>query len=70
MMWDKELAEIPIDSLLENDGMVAVWCTNATSHIDALIKDIFPRWGVKFISQWFWLKVRSVFSPFLSDVTP
>lgn len=58
MMWNEELAEIPINSLLENDGLVAVWCTNSKTHIDDVKTKIFPKWGIEFVSEWFWLKVN------------
>jgi len=57
MMWNEELAEIPISNLLDTNGLVVVWCTNAESHISSLKNKIFPRWGVQFIAEWFWLKV-------------
>ncbi|XP_075215497.1 methyltransferase like 4 [Lycorma delicatula] len=57
MMYDKEISSIPLQRLLEKDGLVAVWCTNSPSHLKALTDDIFPSWSIKYVSTWFWIKV-------------
>lgn len=60
MIYDCELASIPIGEFLEDDGFVVVWCTNSTQHFDKLVSEIFPSWGVSFAGKWYWIKVRLV----------
>ncbi|CAL8088654.1 unnamed protein product [Orchesella dallaii] len=54
---DDGIAKLPINKLLKEDGIVVVWCTNAKSHQDALINEIFRDWNVKYLETWYWLKV-------------
>lgn len=58
-MYNSELKDLPIGPLLAKEGLVAVWCTNSPSHIDDLINDIFPVWGIQYVATWYWLKVGS-----------
>jgi N6-adenosine-specific RNA methylase IME4 len=57
MMYDKDLADIPIATLTAPGSLVAVWCTNSVSHLTCLQNEIFPAWGMIYIGQWYWLKV-------------
>ena len=57
MMYSKDLSDIPIATLTAPGSLVAVWCTNSVSHLTCLQNEIFPTWGIKYIGQWFWLKV-------------
>ncbi|KAK9881897.1 hypothetical protein WA026_018093 [Henosepilachna vigintioctopunctata] len=57
MMYNSDLKEVQIENLLGENGLVAVWCTNSAQHITALKEDIFPKWGIRFTSKWYWLKV-------------
>lgn len=66
MMYNEDIASIPVANLLGPDCLVAVWCTNSPSNIDALKNTIFPQWGVTYISTWYWLKITVDYQP----VTP
>ncbi|KAJ8883411.1 hypothetical protein PR048_015254 [Dryococelus australis] len=57
MMYDEDVAQLPISSLAASGALVAVWCTNADSHLSAIRNSLFPAWGVTYIGKWFWLKV-------------
>lgn len=57
MMYSDDLVNIPIDSLLSPDGLIAVWCTNSQQHLNNLLNNIFIKWNVKFVAKMFWLKV-------------
>ncbi|XP_012254993.2 N(6)-adenine-specific methyltransferase METTL4 [Athalia rosae] len=59
MMYNEELAKIPIGKLLSPNGIVAVWCTNAPSHLRSISNEIFPAWGVTYKAKWFWVKITS-----------
>lgn len=56
-MYNDKLAEIPLQTLLNKNGIIVIWCTNAPSHLQSLTEDIFPSWGVVLKSKWYWLKV-------------
>ncbi|EFA06597.2 N(6)-adenine-specific methyltransferase METTL4 [Tribolium castaneum] len=57
MMFNHDLKNLPLENHLKPDGLVAVWCTNSMQHLTALRDEIFPKWGVKFVSKWYWVKV-------------
>lgn len=57
-MYNEELAKIPIGRLLSSNGIVAVWCTNAPSHLRSISDEMFPAWGVTYQAKWFWVKVK------------
>lgn len=60
MMYNSDLKEIPIEQLLEDNGLVVVWCTNSQQHLDDLTVEIFSKWNVSFLGKWFWLKVITI----------
>ncbi|XP_063830740.1 N(6)-adenine-specific methyltransferase METTL4 [Ostrinia nubilalis] len=63
MMYNKDIASIPVKNLLASDCIIAVWCTNAQSNIDAVKNLIFPKWGVEYVTTWYWLKVTIDLKP-------
>lgn len=56
-MVDNDLAQLPIDKFLNENGLVCVWCTNSQSHIDSLKSILFPTWKVEYVACWYWIKV-------------
>ncbi|XP_024939491.1 methyltransferase-like protein 4 isoform X2 [Cephus cinctus] len=69
MMYNEDLIKIPIGKLLSTNGVVAVWCTNAPSHLRSISNDMFPAWGVKFQAKWYWVKVTRSGKP-VCDFNP
>lgn len=63
MMYHKDIANIPIKDLFSENSLIAVWCTNAPSNINAVKDILFPAWGVQYIATWFWLKVTIEMTP-------
>ncbi|XP_017876673.1 methyltransferase-like protein 4 [Ceratina calcarata] len=57
MMYNDELAKIPIGKLLCSNGLVAIWCTNAPSHLHSIFNNIFPSWGITYRAKWYWVKI-------------
>ncbi|CAL7942934.1 unnamed protein product [Xylocopa violacea] len=57
MMYNEELAKIPIGKLLCSNGLVAIWCTNAPSHLHSIFTNIFPSWGITYRAKWYWVKI-------------
>lgn len=63
MMYNEDIASIPVKELLSENSLVAVWCTNAPSNIDAVKNLIFPKWGVEYVTTWYWMKVTVDLKP-------
>ncbi|XP_043273744.1 N(6)-adenine-specific methyltransferase METTL4 isoform X2 [Venturia canescens] len=57
MMYNEELEKMPIENLLGKNGIVAVWCTNAPSHLNSILNEMFPAWGIVYVGKWYWVKV-------------
>lgn len=56
-MLDQDLAQLPISEFLTSNGLVCVWCTNSQNHIDSLKSILFPKWNIKYVACWYWIKV-------------
>ncbi|XP_047536308.1 N(6)-adenine-specific methyltransferase METTL4 [Vanessa atalanta] len=63
MMYNEDIASIPLKDLLSKNSLIAVWCTNALSNINAVKNIIFPEWGVEYVTTWYWLKVNIDLAP-------
>ena len=48
--------QIPIETMLETDGILVTWCTNSARHLDDL-KSAIKRWNLSVSAEWLWLKV-------------
>nr|CAD7569452.1 unnamed protein product [Timema californicum] len=70
MMYNKDLVEIPIASLIGPGSLVAVWCTNCESHVNSLKTSVFPAWGLSYLGKWFWIKVTRSGKPVCSFSDP
>ncbi|XP_039277530.1 N(6)-adenine-specific methyltransferase METTL4 isoform X1 [Nilaparvata lugens] len=57
MMFNDDISKIPVGDLLQNNGLVAMWCTNSANHLKSVKEEIFPSWGISYLSSWFWVKV-------------
>ncbi|XP_035434951.2 N(6)-adenine-specific methyltransferase METTL4 isoform X1 [Spodoptera frugiperda] len=66
MMYNEDIAAIPLQNLLAENCLVAVWCTNAPSNVAAVKNIIFPKWGVEYVGTWYWMKVTVDVQPLCS----
>ncbi|KAL4712591.1 hypothetical protein ACJJTC_007186 [Scirpophaga incertulas] len=57
MMYNEDIGNLPIKNLLSSNCLVVIWCTNSPSCIKSVIDEIFPKWGVEYLTTWYWLKV-------------
>eukprot|EP00092_Neocalanus_flemingeri_P018705 GFUD01020260.1.p1 GENE.GFUD01020260.1~~GFUD01020260.1.p1 ORF type:complete len:363 (+),score=128.56 GFUD01020260.1:166-1254(+) len=72
MMDNRDLEEMPVDRLLQDGGLVFVWCTNKVTH-RAAVTAWFVRWGVTMVGTWYWVKVTQhgeMVSQFSQDKQP
>lgn len=68
MLDNEAIGNIPVETLTDpNKTLVAVWCTNAPSAINAVIDRFFVKWQLKLVSTWYWIKVR-IFTHFFLAV--
>lgn len=58
MLYNEDICNLPIEKLTKENTIVAIWCTNSLSHIDAIKTDFLPKWNLKLIATWFWVKVH------------
>ncbi|XP_063688181.1 N(6)-adenine-specific methyltransferase METTL4-like [Bolinopsis microptera] len=65
-MFDK----IDVKSLLHDKGMIGMWVTNNTAHVQHVLKVLFPRWNLELITVCFWLKVTSSGVPVVPFISP
>ncbi|CAK1550790.1 unnamed protein product [Leptosia nina] len=63
MMYNEDIASLPISNVLADTCLIAVWCTNSPSNISAVKNLIFPNWGVEYVTTWFWLKLTIDLEP-------
>ena len=63
------LPSLPIAELADcrrgHGCLVAVWVTNKRSYWEWLVGTVFPAWGVRYVTTWYWLKVTNDGRPVL-----
>lgn len=57
MMNVNDILKIPVDHLVRDGGVVAVWSTSNPSHMQEFLQGLHT-WGVELVATWYWLKVR------------
>lgn len=63
MLNNEDIRDLPIDQLLSAKGFVVIWCTNSPSHKEAIEKEFLPKWKLKLIGIWHWMKVTKSGEP-------
>lgn len=59
MIDNNTLAEIPIEKMIHSKSIVAIWCTNSPQHQKSLLEVFLPKWDLKLVVKWFWIKLSS-----------
>lgn len=60
MLSNDDIKNIPMEHWTTvNRTMVAIWCTNAPTLIRTVLNDFLPKWNLKLIATWFWVKVMA-----------
>lgn len=58
MLTNEDIANIPVAKWTRVDHtLVAIWCTNAPSCIQAIREQFLAKWNLKLLATWFWIKV-------------
>lgn len=58
MLSNDHIASIPIEAVTQpNRTLVVIWCTNAPSMIQAVKETFLPKWNLRLLATWYWIKV-------------
>ena len=57
MLQDKEILQIPLENYVKHNSLIIIWCTNSDSHMNAIKNDFLPKWNLKLLTIWHWIKV-------------
>lgn len=61
MLTNEDIANTPIAKWTTvNHTLVAIWCTNAPSTIQAVREHFLKKWSLKLLATWIWIKVCSI----------
>lgn len=58
MLNESDLINIPIEQFIKLNSLVIIWCTNAPSHINFIKSKLLPKWNLKLLTFWYWIKVQ------------
>jgi len=58
MLDNEDVQSLPLEHLMSPGCLVVVWVTNKQSHIQFVTKQLFPRNSIKWLTSWYWLKVK------------
>lgn len=58
-LGEDEMLSLPVDRMLEQEGLVAIWVTNKRKLVELVRERLFPSWGVQPLAEWLWLKVSN-----------
>lgn len=53
----EDIASIPLENHIKTESLVVVWCTNSDTHISELKTRFIPKWNLKLIANWYWVKI-------------
>ncbi|XP_055321056.1 DNA N6-methyl methyltransferase [Sitodiplosis mosellana] len=64
MLSNDHIASIPIEMVTQpNRTLVAIWCTNAPSMIQAVKETFLSRWNLQLLATWYWMKITKYGEP-------
>ena len=55
----RSMSRLPVQSMLREGAVVAVWVTHDPKTWEVVQKHWFPAWGVRHACDWYWLKVTA-----------
>ncbi|XP_055383623.1 N(6)-adenine-specific methyltransferase METTL4 [Condylostylus longicornis] len=59
MMSHLEIENIPVEKFTAKNSIVIIWCTNSQQHQEAILNHFLPKWNLKFLTKFFWIKLSS-----------
>lgn len=58
MMYNEDILKIPLEDLVQPNTIVAIWCTNSPTHSEFVKKVALPKWNLKLLTTYYWVKVK------------
>lgn len=62
MMYNEDILAIPLENLVHPNTIVAIWCTNSPTHSEFIKQIALPKWNLKLLTTYYWVKVKIVCS--------
>lgn len=63
MLSNDHIASMPVESATQpNRTLVAIWCTNAPSMIQAVNETFLRKWNLRQLATWYWIKVITFYT--------
>lgn len=56
-MADWDFLQLPVGQLCGRATLVLVWVTNKQRQQNFVREHLFPKWNIKYLTKWYWLKV-------------
>jgi hypothetical protein len=53
-----DICHLPVNQLLSDGGLVAIWVTNKRQLVHWVIDHLIPHWSLEYIGEWTWIKVH------------
>ncbi|GAB0092412.1 N(6)-adenine-specific methyltransferase METTL4 [Sergentomyia squamirostris] len=63
MLYNDEIADIPVGRLNSTCSIVTIWCTNNKTHLNSIMTKFIPHWKLRYVAEWLWMKVTKVGKP-------
>lgn len=62
MLTNDHIKNLPLENLTTpNVTLVGIWCTNSPTLIQLVIDELLPKWNLKLVATWYWVKVSFFF---------
>lgn len=57
MLEKEDIKKIPVENYTKESSIVLIWCTNSDAHINAIKEEFLPKWHLKLLTIWNWIKI-------------
>lgn len=54
-LW--QIKSLPVPHLLAQGALVGIWVTNKQKYLRFTKTELFPRWSIELVAEWYWVKV-------------
>ena len=60
---DDQLKSLPLNKFIKLSSIVVIWITNSDKNYNLLTNELLPKWNLRYISSWAWMKVTKSGAP-------
>lgn len=57
VLENEEIENIPVENYIQKSSIVIIWCTNSETHVNAIKTSMIPKWNLKYLQTWYWVKL-------------